>query len=165
MTAHRTLTALALSLAIVLSSVAAGAQARSRSSSNDADQKELLDYALSIEKIQKLGSVLKKFDEMSAQHPELRSGDSGGSISETTAKIQKYPEAVAVLTKNGLTPREYVVGSMTLIQAGMAVGFKRAGTYKEYPPEMLTIVSRPNLTFVEQHFDEITKIVPVLGQQ
>ncbi len=165
MTAPRSVTVLALSLAIVLSPVAAGAQVRSRSSSTDADQKELFDYTLSIEKIQKLGSVLKTFNQMSAQHPELQSGDSGGSISATTAKIQQYPEAVAVLTRNGLTAREYIVGSMTLIQAGMAVGFKRAGTYKEYPPDMLKIVSRPNLTFVEQHFDEITKIVPALAQQ
>jgi hypothetical protein len=65
---------------------------------------------------------------------------------------------MAVLAKNGITPREYAVGIMTLVQAGMAVGMKKSGTYKEYPPQMLKLVSKPNLDFVEQHWDVIQKM-------
>jgi hypothetical protein len=66
---------------------------------------------------------------------------------------------VAILKKNGLTPREYVVGTKTLIQASMAVGLKKDGTYKEYPPELLKVVSPANLAFVEKHFDEVHKVL------
>jgi hypothetical protein len=44
------------------------------------------------------------------------------------------------------------------VQAAMAVGFKKNGTYKEYPPKMLALVSKANLDFTEQHWDEIQKM-------
>jgi hypothetical protein len=40
----------------------------------------------------------------------------------------------------------------------MAVGFKKSGTYKEYPPDILKLVSKANLDFVEQHWDEVQKL-------
>jgi hypothetical protein len=40
----------------------------------------------------------------------------------------------------------------------MVVGFKKSGTYKEYPPEMLKLVSKQNLAFAEEHWDEIQKL-------
>ena len=45
-----------------------------------------------------------------------------------------------------------------MLQATMAVGFKKSGTYKEYPPDMLKQVSKANLDFVEQHWDAIQKM-------
>jgi hypothetical protein len=62
------------------------------------------------------------------------------------------------LSKNGLSPREYAVGIMTLMQAAIAVGSKKQGLYKEYPPEMLKLVSKANLDFVDQHWDVIQKM-------
>jgi hypothetical protein len=47
----------------------------------------------------------------------------------------------------------------------MAVGFKKGGAYKEYPPEALQLVSRQNLDFVDQHFDEIKKLTNMGGDQ
>lgn len=138
--------------------LAAGANAQGRKSSDDADQKELYNYVLTMDKLQKMASATKDLEALAKQHPELKDTGSANTLSETVAKIQKYPEAVAVIKKNGLTPREYMVGFMTLVQASMAVGFKKSGTYKEYPPKMLQLVSKQNLDFVEQHWDEIQKL-------
>ena len=135
-----------------------GAAAQNRSGVNDADQKELYNYVLTMDKIQKIGNATKALEVLAKQHPEIQSEDNAKTIDDTVKKFQKYPEAVAAISKNGMSPREYTVGVMVVIQAGMAVGFKKSGTYKEYPPEMLKLVSRANLDFTEQHWDEIQKL-------
>ena len=132
-----------------------------RSSGNDADQKELYNYVLSMDKIERMAGATKDLEALAKQHPELKDSGSANTLAETVAKIQKYPDAVSVIRKNGFTPREYIAGFMTLMQASMAVGFKKSGTYKDYPPRMLQLVSKPNLDFVEQHWDEIQKLTRI----
>jgi hypothetical protein len=148
----------AIALAGLLSAVAV-AQPKARANDDDLDQKEVHDYVLSMDKIHKLGGASKALMEESKRHPEL-DGESSDSknLDEMVKKIQKYPEAVSILSKNGLSPREYAVGFFTLIQASIAVGAKKSGAYKEYPPKMLQLVSKQNLDLVEQHFDEIQKL-------
>jgi hypothetical protein len=139
--------------------LAACAHAQSKGSGdNDADQKELYNYALSMDKIQKIASATRELQALAKQHPDINDNSDAKNLDATVAKIQKYPEAVAVIKKNGLSPREYVVGIMTVMQASMAVGFKKSGTYKDYPPKMLQLVSKANLEFVEQHWDEMQKL-------
>ena len=139
--------------------LAAGAYAQGRKSFDDADQKELFNYVLSMDKVRKLSAATKALEPLAKQHPEIQKDtDDAKSIDALVGKFQKYPDAVAVLAKNGLTPREYIVGLMTTMQAGMAVGFKKSGAIKEYPPEMLKTVSKTNLDFVEQHWDEFQKL-------
>jgi hypothetical protein len=152
--------------AIVSTTAIVFAQAN-RAADNDPDQKEIYNYVLTLDKIQKLGAVQKDLDTLSKSNPQMAKNMDNDSDSKTindmVRNIEKYPPVVAVLKKDGLTPREYAVCTMTLLQAGMAVGFKKAGTYKEYPPEMLKVVSPANLSFVEQHYDEITKAMPAMS--
>jgi hypothetical protein len=122
------------------------------------DQKELYNYVLTLDKLHKLANATKSLENLGKQHPELNDTSKAKTLDETVQKFQKYPEAVAVLKQNGLEPREYVVGMMTMVQAGMAVGLKKSGTYKEYPPDMLKVVSKANLDFLEQHWDEFEKL-------
>jgi hypothetical protein len=149
--------ALSTILAALLLAAAAQAQSK-RGSDDDRDQKELYNYTLTTDKLQKLSSTTKALESLAKQHPEIKDSDDTKSIDETVKKLQKYPDAVAVINKNGLSPREYTVGIMTVIQAATAVGFKKAGTYKDYPPDMLKLVSKANLDFVEQHWDEFQKL-------
>lgn len=149
-------TSIVASVAILC--VAAAAQ--SKKAADNPDQKELYSYVLTMDKIQKLGSATKALNELAAHHPELQSNSQAQTLDQVTQRIQKLPDAVAILSKNGLTPHEYAVGTMTLFQAGMAVGLKRSGTYKEYPPDMLKLVSPENLDFVEKHYDEVSKALP-----
>jgi hypothetical protein len=137
------------------------------SGASAADQKELFNYTLTMDKIHKLGDAMKDMEALQKSNPELdksiSSDDSEGSLDQLAAKIQKYPPVVAVLKKDGLTPREYIVVTMTLIQASLAVGLKKAGTYKDYPPKMLELVSQANLTFLEKNWDDVQKTVPALS--
>lgn len=139
--------------------LAGAASAQVRRSANDPDQKELYNCVLTMDKLQKLENATTALKDLSKKHPEMKDEGNAKTLDETVQRLQKHSEAVAVLSKNGLSPREYVVGIMTLMQAGMAVGFKKSGTYKEYPPEMLKTVSKTNLDFVEQHWDAIQKMM------
>jgi hypothetical protein len=154
-----TTTARAVSVfcASVLLASAAAAQSK-KSEDNDPDQKELYNYVLTMDKLQKLSNSTKQLQAVAKQHPEINEDGDAKSIDDMVKKFQKYPDAMAVLSKIGLSPREYAVGFMTTIQAAMAVGFKKNGTYKEYPPKMLALVSKANLDFTEQHWDEIQKM-------
>jgi len=143
---------------------AGAAQKGATKGASDADQQELFKYVLTMDKIQKIGTSMHSLTDLAKKHPELENeSSSSATLDDMVQKFQKYPDAVAVLTKNGLTPREFAVGTMALMQAGMAVGMKKSGMYKEYPPQMLKVVSGPNLTFVEQHYDEIVKAIPELA--
>lgn len=149
----------AICAAGVLLGSSAAAQSKTRASGDDRDQKELYNYVLTMDKIQKIGTATKALSELGKRHPELQNeSDNNKNLDELARNFQKYPEAVAILARNGMTPREYSVGILTLMQASIAVGFKKSGTYKEYPPEMLKLVSKANLAFVDQHFDEIKKL-------
>lgn len=123
-----------------------------------ADARELYNYTLTLDKIQKTAAATEKLTVLAKQHPEVNAMQDAKSIDDSVQKINKFPDAVAVIRQSGLTPHEYVVCIMTLIQASMAVGFKKSGTYKDYPPEILKQVSKPNLDFTEQHWDDIQKL-------
>jgi hypothetical protein len=158
----------AIAALILASSVMLQAMPQAGSSgASSADQKELFNYMLTLDKIHKLGDSMKDMEALEKSNPELsksmNADDSEGNLDQLTQKIQKYPPVVAVLKKNGLAPREYIVMTMTLIQAGLAVGMKKAGTYQDYPPKMLELVSQVNLTFLEKNWDEVQKTVPALS--
>ncbi len=133
---------------------------------NDPDQKELYGYVLTMDKVKKIGAATHEMQDAAKKHPELdRNGGDAKDLNEMVAKLQKFPEVTSILSRNGLSPREYAVGFFTLLQASMAVGMKKSGAYKEYPPKMLQLVSKQNLDFVDQHFDEIKKLTYMGGDQ
>ena len=141
---------------------------RAQAAADGVNQKQLHDYVLTMDKITKLAGAQKELDDLQKSNPamtkDMSSQDSSGkSIDQMAQGLAKYPPVIAILKKNGFGAREYIVATMTLIQVGTAVGFKKAGTYKEYPPEMLKLVSQANLTFVEQHWDDITKAMPAFS--
>ena len=155
---YRSLAALFTGM-LVVTALSAQSRKGAAKDAEDADQKELYNYVLTMDKVHKLAAATNALQALAKQHPEMNNeGGDAKNLNEMVQKIKKYPEVVAVLDKNGLTPREYAVGFFTLMQASMAVGFKKSGTYKEYPPKMLQLVSKQNLDFVDQHFDEIQKL-------
>jgi hypothetical protein len=148
--------ALSTLLAVAMGATVAAAQ--SKRSADDPGQKEIYNYILTMDKVQKIGAATKTLQALAKQHPELNDTSQANTLDETVQKLEKYPDAIAVIKKNGMAPREYIVGVMCVMQAGMAVGFKKSGTYKEYPPDMLKLVSKANLDFVEQHWDDFQKL-------
>jgi hypothetical protein len=138
----------------------AAATASSKSSQDDADQKELYQYVLTLGKVHKLQAAMGGLASYAQAHHQGSDWDdlsNAKSLGDMVQVLGRHPGWRALLAKNGLTPREYAVGGLTLMQAWMAVSFKKNGTYKQYPPDVLKTVSPANLAFVEKHFDEINK--------
>ena len=157
---HRTLRMITLLVAAVAISAGARGQVHSSHDISASDVKELHDYTLTMDKIHKMAAATAALMDYSKHHPELKDTGDSKNIDEMVANIQKYPEVVAAIRQNGMSPREYAVCMLTVMQASMAVGFKKAGTFKEYPPELLKNVSQANLDFTEQHWDEIQNLMP-----
>jgi hypothetical protein len=122
------------------------------------DAKQLYNYTLTMDKIQKVATATAALEELGKHHPEMDNAMQSHSIDGTVQTIQHYPEAVAAITRTGLAPHEYVVCLMTVMQAALAVGLKKSGAFTEYPPKLLEVVSRANLDFTEQHWVEIQKL-------
>jgi|SRR5579872_3073048 len=131
---------------------------------HDADEKELFAYSLTMDKIHQLADAQKDLNTLEKSDPDmannLKSEQGAASLDQITEKLEKYPKLVDVLKKDGLSPREYVVTVIVLIQAGAVVDMKRNGTIKDYPSEVLQLVKLENLTLVEDHYDEIAKAMP-----
>jgi hypothetical protein len=152
----------------VCRSVGAGRRAPAQTAAptpqNDPNMKEIFNYTLTMDKIHKLTAVENDMAAYEKAHPELGkemdADNSDGNLDQLAQKIQKYPPVVAILKKDGVTPREYIVGTLAVVQAGMAVSFKKSGVYKDYPPKMLTSINPANLAFVEKNWDEISKTMP-----
>lgn len=151
-------------LAVLTGLLVLGAQAAATGSSkpaqDDADQRALYKYVLTMGKVHKLQAAMGALAGYAQAHHQGSAMDdlnNAKSLGDMTAVIGRHPGWRALLAKSGLTPREYAVGSLALMQSWMAVSFKKNGTYKQYPPDVLKTVSPANLAFVEKHFDEINK--------
>ena len=139
-------------------------QAASGGDNDDADSKEVFNYVLSMDKIRKLAAVQTDVKALQKANPDLQkqmdNDNTDGNLSALAQKVQKYPRVAAIVKKDGLTPREYIVGTLALIQAGLGVSMKKNGTFQEYPLKMLTLVNPANLKIVEANWDEIVKLMP-----
>jgi hypothetical protein len=150
-----------VSIGIILLAISAAAQG----SQDAADKKELFDYVLTMDKLQRLGATFHELQALIQKHPELNTANDGQTLDATVRNFEKYPDAVAVVKKNGFTPREFILGTLCAMQCSIAVGLKKAGTFKEYPPDLLKQVSKSNLEFTEQHYDEIKKLMASAAPQ
>lgn len=154
----RKLFAIASCVVIGLLFTAADARPQVNSHMSPSDTKELYNYTLTMDKVQKTAAATAALEELGKRHPEMNDARNSSTIDGTVQLIDKYPEAVAAISKAGLTPHEYVVCLMTVMQASIAVGLKKSGAVADYPPQLLQQVSRANLDFTEQHWGEIQKL-------
>jgi hypothetical protein len=150
--------------AVLALAVGASAQTGASTPQNDPNMKEIFNYTLTMDKIHKLTAVENDMEAYEKAHPELgkemEADNTDGNLDQMAQKIQKYPPVVAILKKDGVAPREYIVSTLAVMQAGMAVSFKKSGVYKDYPPKILTVVNPSNLAFMEKNWDEISKTMP-----
>ena len=127
-----------------------------------ADANEERNYILSMEKIRKLGEVESVVWQIFDKNTEMRDAwnDHGigaqGSIAAGVRITEKeFPEIAEAIRKTGFSTREYVVCYLTEQKTIGAVVSKMTGKQKEYPP----YVNPANAALIEQHFDEIRKIM------
>jgi hypothetical protein len=113
-------------------------------------------------------NALEKKDELTQAEQERLDGliakkealeDSMGGLSmsnartldDMVAQIKKIPPMMAGLDAAELSPREYSKFMLSMLQAGMVAGFKKAGMMKEIPKE----VPAENVKFMEEHEAEL----------
>jgi hypothetical protein len=134
----------------------AAPQAARRGNPRDgADSKEYRNYRLSMENVNKFVAASKALVMLSRGNPglekDMESHADARTIDDAVKTTEKYPAVTAAIKSAGLTTRDFVVMTGTLMGTEMAVGMKKQGQIKQYPPS----VSPENAAFVEQNWDRL----------
>ena len=133
-----------VSAILALAPVANGAPLSSGSHDNDPDVLEIRQYRLTMDKVEKAAAATEQVGALMASNPELKKkadaeSDDDASIDQKAKQFDtKFPEATAVVHRNGLSTREYIVISLALLNDMMMVGMKMQGAIKEYPANSIT---------------------------
>jgi hypothetical protein len=142
-------TVLRLALCVLLSvGIAAAAQTQDDKAAAEAEKKEVKNFVLTTDKLDKYDAAVKAVHRVQKDNPTLKKqmdDDDSRNPSNTIAKAIKDA---------GLPPRDFVVMTYTLINSAAAVQMKKAGTIKEYPDSVLP----ENAAFVDKNYERIKKI-------
>jgi hypothetical protein len=155
-------TALRLALCVLLSvGIAAAAQTQDNKASAEAEKKEVKNFVLTTDKLDKYDAAVKAVHKVQKDNPALKkqmddddSRNPSNTIAGSVATIEKYPPIAKAIRDLGLSPRDFVVMTYTLINSAAAVQMKKAGTIQEYPDSVLP----ENAAFVDKNYERIKKI-------
>ena len=134
-------------------------QAQGKTQKVTADDIALRQYTLSMVNMTKLRNAMLEMQAYVKAHPnETDKWDTGDDDSKTLdqkiAQIGAIPPVRSVLAKVGLTPRDYIMTSLTYLQAAMLVGMHDA--YAKGKPIQVPYNMNPaNVAFIQQHAAEI----------
>jgi hypothetical protein len=150
--------------AATTSSTAAGSGTAASSSTpmTQAQKQDLHDairgYRLNEGTVDKVIQVTQKMRALQRSNPQLAaameqehgSGGDAKSIDEVADRLDAIPPVKATLSSVGLSARDYVLTMFTLMEAGAAYQFQKAG---KLPPnsELAKDVSPENLAYVGAH--------------
>ena len=128
----------------------------------DQDLADVTAYELSMDKVDKLfaaqRNIALKLKDMSPEEREAMKArndadeSNDDSLDETVRKIESEPALVAAIRDAGLSPREYALLTVSLMQSGMA-----AGVLKMRPNENQDSLAREmkanpaNIRFIQQN--------------
>jgi hypothetical protein len=155
MTLHRTavLFGAILSAGIVMGQPGGG---------SPADMKEIRDYRLNMDVIQRYVRLFKTLNDDAAVKKCSDFSSSGTkvtSLDDSEKALSSCPAAVADIKAAGMKPREFLVVTGALMSDFMAVGMKKSGMIKDYPPT----VSPENAAFLEQNYDKLQAMMGSLS--
>ncbi len=120
------------------------------SAAQDADTKEILAYVLTDAGLAKYTAATKKLAALESANPGACDEDSeASSINEMTAKLNAAPGAKAAIQSSGLSTREYVVLSWSIMQNALAAWAMSAGG------TLPAGASKANVDFYRKHEAEI----------
>jgi len=145
----------------LIASVAAAAQTPDEKSSAEAEKKDVKNFVLTADKLDKYEAAVKAINKVQKDNPAIKkqmddedSQNPSITIAGSVALIEKYPPIANAIKTAGLTPHDFVVMTYTLINSAAAVQMKKMGTIKEYPDTVLS----ENISFVDKNYDRIKKI-------
>ena len=120
------------------------------------DQKALQEYDLTTGKIDKLMAVGQKMKAYAQAHPDVRQkGDfmRGKDLDESIKSIESKPELVSMMKSEGVSPRDFVLGTMSLMTAGMWAEMSKSYPNAQMPPE----INAKNVKLLQDHPEIIQK--------
>lgn len=136
-------------------SVSASASEQRGTVTDDADVK---DYRLTMDKVNRYYDAFREFTIAAGNRAESDTLEDFESIDALVKEIEQEPKVVAAVRRAGLSVREYVVMSFSLMMAGMA-----NEVLKVQPNANLDSLAREmeipaeNLRFVREHQAEIER--------
>ncbi|MDH5304783.1 MAG: hypothetical protein OEW64_11900 [Gammaproteobacteria bacterium] len=120
----------------------------------DADTREVLAYTLSEAGLAKYSQATRNLAALDDGMPGACEEDTGeASIDEMVASLDAWPGASGAIRAAGMTTREYIVFSWSLVHNGLAA-WSASQPGGSLPPG----VSRANADFVMQHEAELQQI-------
>lgn len=113
--------------------------------------KIVAEYPLNEEFLQKMENIQKELADASITLSEAETGNDG-SIDGLVATLSKNQKVMAILTKNSLAPKDYIVGYLAL-QAALAAASSLDDQDAIFDDS--TTVSKENLEFGKHYADRI----------
>lgn len=151
----------------VVSALGQNAPAQTRRARADSpDLQEIRNYRLSMDKVDRYAAASENLMALSKKDPAIKSAmgrDAGVKTIDDSAKLMesKYPAAASAIQKAGLSVREYLVMTMTLVTTTMVAGMKKQGQPMSHMPAS---VSPENLAFVEQNYPKIESLLKTISK-
>jgi len=150
---------------LALAILALGAPTASADSNgNYPDVIEVRHYQVTLDKAQKAAAAIESVNQLVAVNPGLNGAltASAGTTGKKTITQQaqdidsQYPQIAAIIHRNGLAMREFIVVTSAIMNDMGWVGMKKQGMIKDYPTGMIT---PGNAALIEANwtaFQEIT---------
>ena len=158
-----------LSCLVAFALLASSTFAAQKATDDDPDAKEVATYSLSMDGIRQLATATSELKEWEQKNPDASKGMDGdelknaGSVTEQVRIFDsKFPQATAILKKNGFSTREYLISLYAFVQAAMVVTLKKAGQAPDVN-KLTGVVNPANIDLVEKNWDEIQKLNPSFG--
>lgn len=149
-------------VAAVLPTMASAQSARNTRA--DADLKEIQGYRLTTAMLAQLSAVQENIYAMLKANPDLnkRYGDERSgheaeaeTLDEMAKRFDRIPEMKQAIVKSGLTPRQYMLATMALFQAGMSAALMDAPGADQ---SKIAPVVRANIAFLKAHKAEMDRM-------
>lgn len=122
-------------------------------SAEDADTKEVRSYTLTDSALAKYTDATQRLAALPANRANACDDEGAQTLAQMAAKLDAAPGAQAAIKAAGMTSREYVVFSMSLLQNGLAA-WAMSQPGGKLPPG----VSKANVDFIREHDAELKQL-------
>jgi len=135
-------------------------------SGTESEKREIRDFPLTVAKLNQYEVAAKAYRVLMTKDPKLAQ-QLDGEITSAGAKtiggvvkiMETHAQIVSAINGSGLNVHEYVVMTYTLMDASGAVGAKKKGSKEDFSAG----VSPSNLTFVERHYEKVSKVLETIS--
>ena len=133
-------------------------------SMDEADKKALVEYKLTLERVDKVGTICRKIIDAARVDPQIGKemqslkDDQNGTFEQINGVFAKRaPHVLAIVKGEGVDAREYMLGLLSTMFARMAAGVKAGGT-----TDLPDFIPPANIELAEKNkakFEEASKAI------